>query len=595
VIIVIGLAFSFLTFRSVPAVSGAEPARGRRKIPVVLDTDIGDDIDDTWALALLLKSPELDLKMVVTDQGNTVYRAKIAAKLLEVAQRTDVPVGLGIPQSDAVGGQAGWVADYDLARYPGKVHKDGVAAMIRLIRESPEPITLICIGPMPNIRKVLEQEPEIVKKVRFVGMQGSVRKGYGGNPRPDAEYNVRADAAAAQQVFTAAWPMTITPLDTCGLVSLQGEKYRKVAESTDPLTRAVIENYRIWRKAGNPTAPDRIDASSVLFDTVAVYLAFSDKLLNMESLKLRVTDDGFTRIDPQGKKVECATSWKDLPAFEDFLVERLTGKSSILTGSGKIVVTVSGRELEVSTYRAKNYAENQGPMIVVFHGIGRDAAGSRNSARGLAEECGGLIVAPHFSEKMFPGDRYPHGNVMEHGKVLPEEKWAFSLVPPLIEKIREMEGRPEMPYYLLGHSAGGQFVERLMIFTHLTPVRAVAANPGTHTFPTREMRYPYGFGGLPEDLSNERVLKTYLAAPLTLDLGMADIDPNHSKLDKSRPAEKQGPHRLERGRRCFQTAKKLAGEKGWAFNWKLVETPGVGHSAAKMFKHPECRQALFGE
>ena len=58
-----------------------------KKIPVILDTDIGDDIDDTWALVMLLKSPELDLKLVVTDFGKAPYRAKIAARILETAGR----------------------------------------------------------------------------------------------------------------------------------------------------------------------------------------------------------------------------------------------------------------------------------------------------------------------------------------------------------------------------------------------------------------------------------------------------------------------------------------------------------------------------
>jgi hypothetical protein len=66
-----------------------------RRIPVILDTDIGDDIDDTWALALLLRSPELDVKLVTTATGDTTYRAQIVARLLEVAGRTDVPVGIG--------------------------------------------------------------------------------------------------------------------------------------------------------------------------------------------------------------------------------------------------------------------------------------------------------------------------------------------------------------------------------------------------------------------------------------------------------------------------------------------------------------------
>jgi inosine-uridine nucleoside N-ribohydrolase len=67
-----------------------------RKIPVILDTDIGGDIDDTWALAMMLRCPELDIKLVVSDTGNTTYRAKIIAKILHIAGRTDIAVGIGI-------------------------------------------------------------------------------------------------------------------------------------------------------------------------------------------------------------------------------------------------------------------------------------------------------------------------------------------------------------------------------------------------------------------------------------------------------------------------------------------------------------------
>ena len=100
-----------------PEAEARTPASGA-PISVILDTDIGDDIDDTWALVLLLKSSEVDLRLVTTDHGNTLYRAKVVAKLLEVAGRTDVPVGIGIRQGDGEGGQAPWVKDYDLAKYP---------------------------------------------------------------------------------------------------------------------------------------------------------------------------------------------------------------------------------------------------------------------------------------------------------------------------------------------------------------------------------------------------------------------------------------------------------------------------------------------
>jgi len=295
----------------------------RKKTPVILDTDIGDDIDDTWALVLLLKSPELDLKLVVTDYGKAPYRAKIAARILEVAGRTDVAVGMGIGQPTGEAGQAKWVKDYDLAKYPGKVHEDGVQALVDTIMNSPEPVTLICIGPVPNIRAALEREPRIARKARFVGMHGSVHKGYGGKKEPDAEWNVRADAKACRAALSAAWDVTITPLDTCGLVHLRDAKYAAVRDCKDPLVQALVENYRFWC-GDHPENADK--ASSTLFDTVAVYLAFSEELLTMERQSIVVTDDGFTRIDEKGKPMNCAVDWKSLPGFEDFLVKRLTGK-----------------------------------------------------------------------------------------------------------------------------------------------------------------------------------------------------------------------------------------------------------------------------
>ncbi len=294
-----------------------------RKIPVILDTDIGDDIDDTWALTLLLKSPELDLKLVTTDFGNTLYRAKIVGRLLEIAQRTDVGIGIGIPQSESVGGQAPWVKDYDLAKYPGKVYQDGVKALVDTIMHSSERVTIICIGPTPNIKAALDREPRIAERARFVGMFGSVRRGYNGKRTPEPEYNVKADPLASRRALTAPWPVTITPLDTCGVVRLAGEKYAAVRGSTDPLVRALIENYRIWC-GKNPERADK--ASSILFDTVAVYLAISEDLLVMERLGIRVADDGSTVPDPKGKEMNCALEWKSLPDYESWLVARLTSK-----------------------------------------------------------------------------------------------------------------------------------------------------------------------------------------------------------------------------------------------------------------------------
>jgi poly(3-hydroxybutyrate) depolymerase len=274
--------------------------------------------------------------------------------------------------------------------------------------------------------------------------------------------------------------------------------------------------------------------------------------------------------------------------------ERQPATTRIPSGKGELTIPVDAYKLKVFTYRPKNYSADVGPLLMVFHGHSRNPDAYRDHAVELGDACGGLVVAPYFDETQFPDRAYNHGNVLVQGKVQPKDKWTFSLVSKLIEKIRASEGRAEMPYYLLGHSGGGQFVERLMALTELKPIRAVAANPGSHLFPSRELDFPYGFGGLPQTLSDDNALKAYLAAPLTIYLGTADTDPNDPDLDRSKTALQEGPNRLVRGHRCFDLAKELAAIKGWDFNWRMAEATGVGHSAGKMFSQSACNEALFG-
>jgi inosine-uridine nucleoside N-ribohydrolase len=301
-------------------------AQAAEKIPVIYDSDIGDDIDDTWALGLLLASPEFDIKLVVGDQGKAEYRAKLFAKFLERAGRTDIPIGFAFPVNiDGGGNQSDWVKDYDLSAYPGKIHQDGVQAIIDTIMQSPTPITVLAVGPLPNIAEALKREPKIAQKARFVGMHGSVRLGYGGSSKVSAEYNVRANAKACQIALRAPWDITITPLDTCGLIVLKGERYQKVRNSTNPIAKAIMENYVVWCKANLKNNPNQWKTqSSTLFDTVAVYLAMADEYLKMETLGIAVTDDGYTKIDDKAKKMKVATAWKNRTAFEEYLVQRIT-------------------------------------------------------------------------------------------------------------------------------------------------------------------------------------------------------------------------------------------------------------------------------
>lgn len=296
------------------------------KIPVILDTDIGTDIDDTWALAMLLNCPELDPRLIVTTSGDTLYRAHLTAKFLQVAGRTEIPIAAGL--NDPHGGmkfQAPWLEGFNVAAYPGQIRQDGAQAMVELIMASPEPVTVISIGVATNVARALELEPRIAARSRFVGMHGSIHLGYGGQPGAVPEANVRYDVPALRQVFAAPWlEKVITPLDTCGLVVLAGARYQQVYHSPNPVLQALIENYKIWAKLVTWMTVDFVETqSSTLFDTVAVYLAYRCDLLEMERIRLRITDDGLTLPDPEGDEVLAALRWRDLDAFYDHLLERL--------------------------------------------------------------------------------------------------------------------------------------------------------------------------------------------------------------------------------------------------------------------------------
>jgi poly(3-hydroxybutyrate) depolymerase len=261
-------------------------------------------------------------------------------------------------------------------------------------------------------------------------------------------------------------------------------------------------------------------------------------------------------------------------------------------GPAQVTLDV-GLPLEVFTYKPPTYTD--GPLIVVFHGVQRNAEDYRNFAITLAERFGAIIAAPRFDRERFPTEAYQRGGVTKAGRVQPREAWTFTLVPGLVAQLRAAEGRPQLTCYFIGHSAGGQFLVRMMALAGAQgAVRVVAANPGSHLFPTRDADYGYGFGGLPGPLSDDDAVQRYLAAPLTLYLGTNDIDPNYESLDRSPGAMAQGRFRYERGLACFAAAQKLARERGWVCNWRKVETSGLAHDAARMFAAPEAQTALFG-
>ena len=261
-------------------------------------------------------------------------------------------------------------------------------------------------------------------------------------------------------------------------------------------------------------------------------------------------------------------------------------------GSARVELDFDGVKLELFTHKPKDWKQER--MLLVFHGVNRNADEYRDHAVVLAERYSMLVVAPRFDAERFPSRKYQRGGlVREDGSAAPPEEWTYAYVPRIARAVREREGHPRLPYWLIGHSAGGQFCMRMAAFQDTGAERIVAANAGSVLLPTRDAEFGYGFGGLPEALSSDDVLRRYLAAPLTLYLGTAD-DHADEWLDTSEPAMRQGPGRLQRNRAAFAAGRALAEQRGWTFAWRTVEVEGVGHDHEAMFAHARAEEALFG-
>lgn len=280
-----------------------------------------------------------------------------------------------------------------------------------------------------------------------------------------------------------------------------------------------------------------------------------------------------------------------IPALS-FLITSLTGPSGpVPEGISSRTITTSRAPIDTFCYKPHNAKVDR--IIVVMHGTLRNALTYRDDAIAMADRFQALVIAPKFDQDRFPSRLYQRGGILNaDGTAAKPEDRTYPLVREVVDAIRNAEGR-RLPFWVIGHSAGGQFVVRMAAFGSIGAERMVAANAGSHVFATRDLPFGYGFGSLPETISSDDQIRNYLAAPLTLYQGTSD-NKSDEYLDESADAMKQGPGRYQRALASFDLAKKLASERGWSFNWRLVIAPGIEHDHTKMFNHPRCAEALFG-
>ncbi len=252
----------------------------------------------------------------------------------------------------------------------------------------------------------------------------------------------------------------------------------------------------------------------------------------------------------------------------------------------------AGPAVQVHYARAETPGEGQ-RVLVVLHGLRRNARDYRDDWLEMADRYNLLVLAPRFSEHDFPRSAgYNLGNIFDrHGRVRARDIWSFSAIEPLFDAAQQRFGLQQPGYFLFGHSAGAQFVQRYLLFTpDLRVLSAVAANAGWYTFPDPRSDWPYGVRGV---RFSKQALTTALEQRLVVLLGCEDDDPVAPNLRTTKEARAQGAHRLARGRRFIAFGAALARAQGWPFAWRVATVAGVGHNHAGMARRAGA--ALFGE
>ena len=221
------------------------------------------------------------------------------------------------------------------------------------------------------------------------------------------------------------------------------------------------------------------------------------------------------------------------------------------------------------------------PIVFVMHGIHRNARRYRDEWMPYARQYGFLLFAPEFAEDFYTETQYRYGNMFTHrGRPIPEAKWTFSAIEHLFDYIKQATKNQSATYFIYGHSAGGQFVHRLILFQPNARIqRAIAANPGVYALPDFAVKFPYGLQG--SGLTPEK-LQAAFARDFILLLGEQDIRTDDPDLPKTKEAKAQGKNRFERGWNFYRAARNVAVKFGARFHWQLETVAGAAHQNAQM-------------
>jgi purine nucleosidase len=300
-------------------------ARPKATEKIIIDTDIGGDIDDAFAVGLALHSPEFEILGISSAWGDTHLRARLLSRLLKETGRTDIPVAVGIAKHPA-----GKLDTLSQARYAeggpaNQNYPNAVDFLLGQIKLHPGEITLIAIGPETNLGAAIDRDAATFRKLkRVVLMGGSVYRGYsqfnyGTTRGPEPEWNILCDIQAAQKVFSSGVPLYVMPLDSTQ-IKLQELERAEIFKAGTGLTDALLVLYTQWSHGAAQTP--------TLFDAVVVAYATHPELCPTQPMRLHFDDQGYTRVEAGPPNVQvCLRSNSD--QFLEFFMPRILAAGSM--------------------------------------------------------------------------------------------------------------------------------------------------------------------------------------------------------------------------------------------------------------------------
>jgi purine nucleosidase len=301
---------------------------------VIIDTDIGTDVDDCLALGLLLGSPELDPIGISCVYGDVELRARMVHRLLDLGGRSDVPVLMGARLPLLGRRPVYWAGHEGVGLLEGVPAPDSLSDehavdfLVRTVMARPGQVHLVAIGPLTNVALAFLREPRLPAALARLTIMGGAVRGLDQLDLPYAEHNILCDPESAHVVLRASAPTFLVPLDVTTRTSIRRADVDQLHAHGGDLQLAIarqVELYPRFAEHGSTFVHDPLALASLIWPDV---LGWQTLHVDVELEGEFATGVTLCR-EPRSEDdstIQVATS-VDAAGFERRLVERLSAGS----------------------------------------------------------------------------------------------------------------------------------------------------------------------------------------------------------------------------------------------------------------------------